>query len=36
MASYTLSVNGQSLTVEAEPDTPILWVLRDQLDLVGT
>ncbi|GGF87773.1 isoquinoline 1-oxidoreductase [Azorhizobium oxalatiphilum] len=32
----TLSINGQARTVEAEPDTPLLWVLRDELDLVGT
>jgi isoquinoline 1-oxidoreductase subunit alpha len=36
MATYQLSVNNQSLTVEAEPDTPLLWVLRDELDLKGT
>lgn len=33
---YTLNVNGQSRTVDAAPDTPLLWVLRDHLDLVGT
>jgi isoquinoline 1-oxidoreductase subunit alpha len=33
---YTLNVNGQSRTVDTAPDTPMLWVLRDQLDLVGT
>jgi isoquinoline 1-oxidoreductase alpha subunit len=32
----TLSVNGNTLTVEAEPDTPLLWVLRDELKLSGT
>jgi aerobic-type carbon monoxide dehydrogenase small subunit (CoxS/CutS family) len=36
MASYTLSVNNQQFTVEASPDTPLLWVLRDELDLKGT
>lgn len=36
MATYQLTVNGQSHTVEADADMPILWVLRDQLDLVGT
>jgi len=36
MASYTLNVNNQSHTVNAEPDTPLLWVLRDELDLTGT
>jgi isoquinoline 1-oxidoreductase alpha subunit len=33
---YTLNVNGQSRTVDVAPDTPMLWVLRDHLDLVGT
>ena len=33
---YTLQVNGQSRTVDVAPDTPILWVLRDNLELVGT
>ena len=33
---YTLNVNGQSKTVDVAPDTPMLWVLRDNLDLVGT
>ncbi len=36
MASYTLNINNQNLTVNAEPDTPLLWVLRDELDLTGT
>jgi isoquinoline 1-oxidoreductase subunit alpha len=31
-----LSVNGKPTTVEAEPDTPLLWVLRDFLELTGT
>jgi isoquinoline 1-oxidoreductase subunit alpha len=33
---YTVLVNGQSRTVDVAPDTPLLWVLRDHLDLVGT
>ena len=33
---YTLNVNGMSRTVDVAPDTPMLWVLRDHLDLVGT
>lgn len=33
---YTLNVNGQSKTVDVAPDTPMLWVLRDSLELVGT
>ena len=36
MARFTLSVNGESRTVDVAPDTPMLWVLRDRLDLVGT
>lgn len=32
----TLSVNGNTVTVKAEPDTPLLWVLRDELKLTGT
>lgn len=33
---YTLNVNGETRTVDAEPDTPLLWVLRDTLRLTGT
>lgn len=36
MKTFTLNVNGQSRKVEVEEDTPLLWVLRDHLDLVGT
>jgi isoquinoline 1-oxidoreductase alpha subunit len=32
---YTLRVNGKSTTVDAPPDMPLLWVLRDLLDLKG-
>ena len=32
----TLNVNGSVRTFEAEPDTPLLWVLREQLGLTGT
>ena len=35
MAS-TLDVNGRAYTVQAQPDTPLLWVLRDELGLTGT
>lgn len=34
--SYTIKVNGQSRTVDVEGDTPLLWVLRDELDLKGS
>ncbi len=36
MSQYTLTVNGQSRSVDVAPETPLLWVLRDSLDLVGT
>ena len=32
----TLNVNGKSLDFQAEPETPLLWVLREQLGLTGT
>jgi len=32
----TLNINGKSMKVEAEPDTPLLWVLRDELQMTGT
>ena len=32
----TLNVNGRVLRHDAEPDTPLLWVLREQLGLTGT
>lgn len=36
MAQYTLNVNGEDRSVEADPAMPLLWVLRDLLDLTGT
>ncbi len=36
MATYKLQINGRSYEVDVEPDTPLLWVLRDNLGLVGT
>lgn len=33
---YTLQVNGQLRPVAAEPETPLLWVLRDELKLTGS
>ena len=34
--AVTLTVNGQAHSLEVEPDTPLLWVLRDVLGLTGT
>ena len=34
--AYKLNVNGQSITVDAPADMPLLWVLRDVLNLQGT
>ena len=36
MAIYKLQVNGKTLQADVEADTPLLWVLRDHLGLVGT
>ncbi len=36
MATYHLNVNGKEQTVNVDPNTPLLWVLRDHLQLVGT
>lgn len=36
MATYSLLINGKSRSFQAEPDTPLLWVLRDELELKGT
>ena len=33
---FTLEVNGRTHTVDVDADTPLLWVLRDELDLKGT
>src|SRR3954465_6090488 len=33
--AYTITVNGTSRTVDVDPATPLLWVLRDHLDLKG-
>lgn len=33
---YTLRINGKARAVEADPEMPLLWVLRDLLDLKGT
>ena len=36
MPTYQLKINGQQQSVEVDADTPLLWVLRDHLNLVGT
>jgi isoquinoline 1-oxidoreductase alpha subunit len=36
MQMATLSINGRTHTVDVEPDTPLLWVLRDNLNMTGT
>jgi isoquinoline 1-oxidoreductase alpha subunit len=36
MPNYTLHINGKERSVTADADTPLLWVLRDELNLVGT
>jgi isoquinoline 1-oxidoreductase alpha subunit len=34
--AYTFTVNGESRTVDVDGETPLLWVLRDELGLTGT
>ncbi|WP_288369452.1 (2Fe-2S)-binding protein [uncultured Algoriphagus sp.] len=36
MAQFNLNINGKTQQVDVDPNTPMLWVLRDHLDLVGT
>ncbi|TXD53527.1 (2Fe-2S)-binding protein [Polaribacter sp. IC063] len=36
MPNYTLQINGEKKSFTADEDTPLLWVLRDELNLVGT
>jgi isoquinoline 1-oxidoreductase alpha subunit len=36
MAIFNLNINGKKQQVDVDPNTPMLWVLRDHLDLVGT
>ena len=36
MPTYNLKINGETKTVNVSEDTPMLWVLRDHLNLVGT
>lgn len=36
MAVFNLTINGKKQQVDVAPDTPVLWVLRDHVNLVGT
>ena len=36
MAKFNLNINDEDKTVDVDPSTPLLWVLRDHLNLVGT
>jgi isoquinoline 1-oxidoreductase subunit alpha len=36
VSQFTLIINGKSQNVDVEPETPLLWVLRDTLSLTGT
>jgi len=36
MAIYNLNINGKIREVDVDPSTPMLWVLRDHLRLLGT
>ena len=36
MAAFPLTVNGKTRQIDAPPDTPLLWVIREQIGLTGT
>ena len=36
MSTYQLNINGKIREVTTDPDTPLLWILRDELNMVGT
>jgi aerobic-type carbon monoxide dehydrogenase small subunit (CoxS/CutS family) len=36
MAAFQIKVNGQSHSIDALPDTPLLWIIRDNIGLTGT
>ncbi|MBK8516773.1 MAG: (2Fe-2S)-binding protein [Saprospiraceae bacterium] len=36
MANFSVNINGQIHSLDIDPTTPVLWVLRDHLNLVGT
>jgi len=36
MAAIAFTINGKAVSVDVEPDTPLLWVIREHLKLTGT
>jgi isoquinoline 1-oxidoreductase alpha subunit len=36
MAKFSFTLNGKSVAVDVDPSTPLLWVIRDHLELTGT
>ncbi len=36
MAEFNLTINGKKQSLDVDPNTPLLWILRDNLKLVGT
>ena len=36
MARFTLTINGKQRQVDVDPEMPLLWVLRDELEMKGT
>ena len=36
MAAISLNINGKTHKIDADPQTPLLWVLRDNLEMTGT
>ena len=36
MTTVTFAINGKTVSVEADPDTPLLWIVREHLKLTGT
>lgn len=36
MAEFSITINGEKQSLDVDPNTPLLWVLRDHLKLVGT
>jgi isoquinoline 1-oxidoreductase subunit alpha len=36
MTTVTFAINGKTVSVDADPDTPLLWIVREHLKLAGT